>query len=564
MNPFREEAVRLISQHAGIEPPDVDSALTTPPKLQLGDFAFPCFALAKERKQKPNLLAQELAGKLGPELDRLGEARAVGPYVNLFVDRRRFADVVLREAIRQGVEVGRSTDGDGKVVAMDYSSPNIAKPFHVGHLRSTIIGGALYRLFETLGYRPLGINHLGDWGTQFGKQIVGLKRWGKPEDLRDLSALNRLYVKYHQEEAKNPELAEEARGWFRKQEEGDSEALRLWQGIRETSLEYFQRVYERLGVHFDHYLGESFYNDKMDAVIELAEARRIAKISEGALVIDLTAQGIETPALLRKADGATLYLTRDLAAAMYRKRTYAFHKLLYVVSSAQNLHFQQLFTCLKLLGEEWAEDCFHVNFGLIHGMSTRKGNVIYLEELLDEARERALRKMAETAEHRPELEDKEAVAEAVGLAAIFFSDLSKLRIKDYQFNWDTAISFEGDTGPYLINAHARIAGIVRKCGVELDPDADLSPLEEAEAHQLVSLVSRYGETLREAAALYEPSVLAGYLLELARALHGSYSKLRVKGEAEKVARARLLLFTVVKNVLANGLRILGIAPLERM
>ena len=564
MNPFREEAIRLISEHAGLAPAEVDAALTRPRRLEMGDFAFPCFVLAKQKKQAPGELAVELAASLKPDLELLGEARAAGPYVNLLVDRQRFAEAVLRAAIREGEEFGRSADGEGKVIGIDYSSPNIAKPFHVGHLRSTIIGGALYRLFETLGYRPIGINHVGDWGTQFGKQIVGLKRWGQPGDIRDLSALNTLYVKYHEEEAKQPELANEAREWFRRQEEGDPEAVRLWEGIRETSLDYFRKIYDRLGVRFDHYQGESFYNDKMGAVVELAERKGVATISKGALVIDLQEHGIETPALLRKADGATLYVTRDLAAAFYRKETYKFDKMLYVVASAQNLHFQQLFTCLKILGQEWADDCLHVNFGLIHGMSTRKGNVIYLEELLDEARARARQKMAESVLQRPELEDEEAVAEAVGLAAIFFSDLSKQRIKDYTFDWDVAISFEGDTGPYLMNAHARIAGIIRKCGVELDPEASLAPLVEPESHQLISLVSRYRETLREAAAQYEPSVLAGYLLDLARALHGSYKKLRVKDEEAIVAGARLLLFTVVKNVLASGLRILGIRPLDRM
>ena len=564
MNPFREEAVTLISRHTGLEPDAVESCLSKPPKLEFGDYAFPCFALAKKEKQAPNKLAAELAGRLEQDFELLEAAQASGPYVNLRVQRRKFAELVLRDALREGEDVGSSTEGEGKVIAIDYSSPNIAKPFHVGHLRSTIIGGAIYRLFEKLGHPTLGINHIGDWGTQFGKQIVGIKHWGKPEDIGDLSALNRLYVRYHQEEAKHPELTEEAREWFRKQEDGDAEALELWNGIRETSLKYFQRVYDRLGAKFDHYQGESFYNDKMDSIVDAAEEKGLTSVSEGALVVDLQDHGIETPALLRKGDGATLYMTRDLAAASYRKKTYDFHKLLYVVGTPQSLHFQQLFTVLKLLGEEWSEDCVHVNFGQVKGMSTRQGNVIYLEELLDEAKDRALKYMSESVEKRTELENAEEVAETVGIAAIFFSDLSKQRIKDYTFDWDHAISFEGDTGPYLLNAHARIAGIIRKCGVDVDPETELSLLSELEAHQLVSLVSQYQQTLREAARLYEPSVLANYLLELARALHASYNKLRVKGEEEGLARARLLLLTVVKNVLASGMRVLGITPLERM
>jgi arginyl-tRNA synthetase len=434
----------------------------------------------------------------------------------------------------------------------------------VGHLRSTIIGGALVRIFEALGYEVIGINHVGDWGTQFGRQIAGLKRFGQPGDENDLMSLNRLYVKFHEEADSDPGLVEEAREWFRRQETGDEEALALWRRIRDTSLDYFKRIYERLGVRFDSYTGESFFNDKMDVVIEEARAKGLAAVSDGALIIDLSEEGIDTPALLEKADGTTLYLTRDVAAARYRHDTYGCDRIVYVVASGQSLHFRQLFTVLKMLGHAWSEDCVHVNFGLVQGMSTRKGNVIYLEELLDEARDRALAYMHGQIEKRLELEDEETVAEAVGIAAIFFADLSKQRIKDYRFDWDLAISFDGDTGPYLMSAHARIAGILRNCGVEPDPDADVSPLVEPEAHRLVSLVARYPETLRDAARQYEPSVLANYLLELARGLHASYTVLRVKGEEAGRAQARLLLFTAVKQVLRSGLTILGIQPLERM
>ena len=302
----------------------------------------------------------------------------------------------------------------------------------------------------------------------------------------------------------------------------------------------------------------------MDAVVERADSLGLTSVSEGALVIDLEPHGIDTPALLRKADGATLYMTRDLAAACHRKKTYKFEKLLYVVGTAQSLHFRQLFKVLELMEEPWAKDCVHVNFGLVQGMSSRKGNVIYLEELLDEARNRAQEYMSANVDKRPDLEDEEAVAEAVGIAAIFFSDLSKQRIKDYNFSWERAISFEGDTGPYLMNAHARIAGIIRKCGVALDREADVTLLQEQSAHDLVSLVSRYTDALREAAKNFEPSILAAYLLDLARALHSGYKALRVKGEEEKLAGARLLLLAVVKNVLASGMRILGIKPLEKM
>ncbi len=564
MNLFRQEALDVLSRHTGLEPGKIDALLERPPKSELGDFAFPCFQLAKELKKAPPQIAEELAEKVAGELELLTEARALGPYLNLFVNRQEFARSILHAPGALDEDIGTSSEGEGKVIAIDFSSPNIAKPFHVGHLRSTIIGSTLYRIFSSLGYECVGINHLGDWGTQFGKQIVGLKHWGAEKDLEDLDALNALYVRYHEEEEKNPELADEARDWFRRQEAGDPEALALWEKIRQTSLDYFKKIYDRLSVRFDHYTGESFFNDKMDAVVERADSLGLTSVSEGALVIDLEPHGIDTPALLRKADGATLYMTRDLAAACHRQETYKFEKLLYVVGTAQSLHFHQLFKVLELMEEPWAKDCVHVNFGLVQGMSSRKGNVIYLEELLDEARNRAKEYMSANVDKRPELEDEEAVAEAVGIAAIFFSDLSKQRIKDYNFSWERAISFEGDTGPYLMNAHARIAGIIRKCGVELDPGADITLLQEQSAHDLVSLVSRYTDALREAAKTSEPSILAAYLLDLARALHSGYKELRVKDEEEKLAGARLLLLAVVKNVLASGMRILGIKPLEKM
>ena len=561
---FREEAVRTIAKHGDLDPAEVAKALTTPPKPDMGDLAFPCFLLAKKLKKAPPAIASELAEKVSGDLDLFESANAIGPYLNLNVDRTKFAQTVLGAAIAEGEAYGRSEEGAGKVVAIDYSAPNIAKPFHVGHLRSTIIGGALYRVFDAVGYKVIGINHIGDWGTQFGKQIVGLKRFGQPEDVNDLMALNRLYVKYHQEEEANPELTEEARDWFRRQEAGDEEALDRWRTSRETSLDYFKKIYERLGAQFDSYDGESFFNDKMETVVDEATSKGLTSISEGALIIDLEKEGIKTPALLKKADGATLYLTRDVAAARYRHDTFDCDRILYVVATDQSLHFKQLFTVLKLLGYDWAESCAHVNFGRVHGMSTRKGNVIYLEELLDEAKDRALKYMREHIEKRPDLEDEEAVAEAVGMAAIFFSDFSRQRIKDYTFDWDQAISFEGDTGPYLLNAHARIAGIIRKCGVEFDPEADVSPLVEPEAHQLVRLIERYPHALSETARQCEPSILASYLLDLAGGLHSGYRALRVKDEEPAKANARLLLFTIVKRVLKNGLGLLGIPALERM
>jgi arginyl-tRNA synthetase len=567
-NPFVQEVVERLHAATEIPAEQIRSTLSYPPSLDLGDIAFPCFLLAKQRRKSPPEIAGELVDEVfGSPTDHVAGATAAGPYLNISFNRKTYAKWVLRQTMTYGKNFGRSDEGAGRVVAIDYSSPNIAKPFHVGHLRSTIIGGALYRLFNALGYRSVGINHLGDWGTQFGKLIVGLKNWGSEDDLEDVLALNRLYVKYHEEEKNDKTLTDDAREWFRKQEAADPEAMRLWNGIRETSLDYFKRIYVRLGADFDHYTGESYFNDKMDEVVTMATDAGLTEVSDSALIIDLNKHGIKTPALLKKADGSTLYITRDLAAALYRHRTYDFHKLLYVVGSEQALHFQQLFKVCELLGFDWHEDIAHVGFGRVKGMSSRAGNVVYLEELLDQAKSKALEKLHANAETRPALEDEEAVAEAVGIAAIFFSDMSNRRIKDYTFDWDRAISFEGDTGPYLLNAHARIAGIIRKCEVEpcTNPDElrfDL--IDEPAAHRLVSLVARYPEALRSAARDYEPSAVATYLLDLAKGLHGSYRELRVKGEAPDLAQARLQLFLAVKQVLANGLAILGIPALERM
>jgi arginyl-tRNA synthetase len=562
MDKFRTEAVAVIADLTDLSAEEVDGLLTTPPKPEMGDFAFPCFPLAKTLKKAPPAIAAELAEKAPSSFEHLERLEAMGPYLNVWVNKSNLAESVLRDVIRQGESYGTSTLGADKTICIDYSHPNIAKPFHVGHMRSTIIGAALYRLHKTLGYTVIGINHLGDWGTQFGKQVVGLKHWGSPDDVNDLEKLKSTYVKYHEEET--DELLTEARDWFRRMEEGDTEALELWQAIRDTSVGYLQTIYSRLGVEFDSYDGEAFFNDKMEPVLAEADSKGITTVSDGATIVDLTDVGIDTPALLKKSDGATLYLTRDLAAIIYRKTTYNFHKLLYVVSMPQSLHFQQLFAVLRKMGYDWADDCEHIKFGMVKGMSTRSGNTIYLEEFLDEARDRALTKMREAVEKRPEDIDEQYVAEKVGQAAVLFWDLARNRVKDYEFDWDAAISFEGDTGPYLLNAHARIAGIIRNGGVDLNPDADVSPLTEPEAQRLVSLLGEYPAALEKTAETCEPSQLCQYLLDLAHALHSSYRILRVKDAEKDIAEARLLLFACVKHVLANGLRILGITPLDKM
>lgn len=559
---YQKEAVKLVVGATGLQQSEVIARMTVPPKPDLGDFAFPCFSLAKHFRNSPVNIAADLAAKIKPHCERIASVNHSGPYLNFWVDKRRFTHEVLCQVFAHGPDYGSADQGQGKTICIDYSSPNIAKPFHVGHLRTTIIGACLYRVYQKLGYRVVGINHLGDWGTQFGKMMVAIQRFGKPTDVNDLDALNKLYVRFHAEET--PELTAVARENFHRLEAGDPEIKAIWQAIRDTSLDYYKKVYARIGVSFDSFTGESFYNDKMDAVIDDARYKKVLLTSKGALIIDLEDEGIHTPALLGKADGTTLYLTRDIAAAVYRKKTYDFHKMLYVVGVEQNLHFNQLFACLKRLGHGWAEDCAHVNFGKVPGLSTRAGNAIDLESVFDEAARRIRDYMRDNEDSRPEIEDPLYVSEQVGKAAIFFSFLSRQRIKDYPFDWDRVCSFEGDTGPYLMNAYARIAGIIRKCGVEINPEVDAGLLVEPEAQNLVSLVSRFPFVIRSVTRNYEPHLLATFLLELSRGVHSVYKALRVKGEASALAEARLLLFFTVKTVLGEGMRLLGITPLEKM
>jgi arginyl-tRNA synthetase len=559
---YQKEAVRLIVEATGLHQRDVNALLAVPPSQELGDFAFPCFSLAKQSRRSPVDLSAELASKIKSRCLLIDSVKNVGPYLNFWVDRQRFTQDVLNEVSSQAERFGSSQQGHGKTVCIDYSSPNIAKPFHVGHLRTTIIGACLYRVYQKLGYHVVGINHLGDWGTQFGKMMVAIRLYGKPTDVYDLDALNTLYVRFHAEET--PEMTAMARNCFHRLEKGDPEVKAIWHAIRETSLAYYKKVYARLGVHFDSFAGESFYNDKMATIINEAHSKKILKTSDGALIVDLENEGISTPALLGKTDGATLYLTRDIAAAVYRKKTYGFHKMLYVVGAEQNLHFQQLIACLKRLGNQWAEECIHVNFGKVPGLSTREGNAIDLEAVFDEAAKRILEYIRLNEENRPKIEDPEYVAEQVGKAAIFYSFLSRQRAKDYPFDWDRVCSFDGDTGPYLINAYARIAGIIRKCGVKFNPAANAKLLVEPEAQNLVTLISKFPATIQSITLDHDPHLLTKYLLELARGVHTGYRSLRVKGETQDLAESRLLLLFAAKTTLGEGMRLLGITPLDKM
>ncbi len=465
MQKLKDEVSRLLAPRVSLEPAEVINLLEIPPEPNYGDLAFPCFSLAKIKKKAPPIIAEELYEELRNEEGLLWE-KAVprGPYLNFFIAPEVFSREVLQEIWTSGDKYGHYNLGKGQNVTIDYSSPNIAKPFGVGHIRSTVIGHSLYLIYRALGYNTIGINHLGDWGTQFGKLIVAYKSWGNESDLKEdpVNYLYKLYVQFHKLVEEKPDLDDEARYWFRKLENGDKEALDYWNRFRQLSMDNYELIYDLLGIEFEYYHGESHYNQMLDEVIELVQKKGIASESEGALMIDLEPHGLP-PVMLRKKDGATLYITRDLAAAIYRYETFKFARSLYVVGAEQTLHFQQLFKVLELLGFEWTSKCAHVPFGLIRfkegRMSTREGKIILLEEVLNRSIEMA-REIIE--EKNPDLADKESAARAVGLGAVRFGDLSNDRIKNIEFDWEKALDFSGETAAYIQYSHARICSILRK------------------------------------------------------------------------------------------------------
>jgi len=565
MNAFRDQIIQYLKCHVPLDEAELQRAIEVPPSVELGDYAFPCFPLARSLRKAPQAIATELAIAFQPTA-LIKEARAAGPYVNFFVDRVAYTRAGLGAILEQGSGYGKSTEGVGKTVVVDYSSPNIAKPFGVGHLRSTVIGNALYRIHDHLGYRVMRINHLGDWGTQFGKLIVAFKRWGNETDLTThaIQTLYDLYVRFHSEVETHPELEDEARGWFKRLEDGDPEAQAIWQRFRDLSLQEFARIYERLGITFDSQAGESFYEPYLDQTIERIRRAGLVSVSDEALIVDLRPYNMP-PCLLRKKDEATLYATRDLAAAMYRHETYGFWKMLYVVGADQRLHFQQVFKVLELMGFPWAQDCVHVDFGLIRfhdeKMGTRRGNIIFLEDVLDRAVE-----LAEQIVHEknPELPDKRQVAEAVGIGAVIFTDLSTRRVKDVNFEWEKVLTFEGETGPYVQYTHARACSVLRKADQPLRSDVDYSPLTQDEAFDLVRLLTDYPAVLRRAAENSEPFFVTDYLLTLSERFNKYYHNYRILTDDTAVREARLWLVKSVQTVIESGLTMLGIKAPEEM
>ena len=562
---YKQIIAELIKQHVDLDVEDIKKLIEIPPKSEMGDYAFPCFQLAKVMRKAPNMIAEELVSKINNE--GFEKITNLGPYVNFFVDKTAFSKATIEKVIEEGDKYGSSNIGEGKTVCIDYSSPNIAKPFHVGHLFSTSIGNSLYRLFEEEGYNVVGINHLGDWGTQFGKLISAYKRWVDEEALEKdaIAELLRIYVKFHDEAEKDPSLVDEGRMYFKRLENGEEEETALWKRFRELSLKEFNRVYDLLGVKFDSFAGEAFYNDKMQVVIDELREKNLLTESNGAQVVMLDEYNMP-PCIILKEDGATIYATRDLAAANYRKNTYDFDKCIYVVGTPQALHFKQVFKTLELSGKEWAKDCVHVGFGLVKfadgGMSTRKGKVILLDDLLNES----IAKTLETInEKNPELKNKEEIAKKIGIGAVIFTYLKNSREKDIIFDWKEILSFEGETGPYVQYSYARGNSILERAGDVDLTNVDYSKLNSKEEFELIKSLESFKKNVHSAIEKLEPSVVTRYVIEVAKLFNKFYNAHSVLNlEDEELKKARLALVKASLQVIKNGLGLLGIEVVEKM
>ncbi|MDO5327136.1 MAG: arginine--tRNA ligase [Clostridia bacterium] len=545
-------------------PEDLAALLEVPPEQSMGDYAFPCFKLSKALRMGPPMIAQKLAAAV--EKPEIARVECVGGYLNFFFNRENFARELMNAIMAAPEKWGSSQDGQGKTVCMDYSSINIAKRFHLGHLSTTVIGNSLKRIYDFQGWKTVSINHLGDWGTQFGKMICAYKKWGDKEAVEKggVDEMTRLYVRFGQEAEKNPTLEDEGRAWFKKIEEGDKEALEIFQWFKEVTLKDAMKVYDVLDVHFDSYAGESFYADKTGRVVEELEQKGLLKDSDGAKIVDLEEYGMP-PCLILKSDGATLYHTRDLAAAIYRKETYHFDQCLYIVAYQQDLHFKQLFKVLELMGYDWARDqCKHVAFGMVsyegQAMATRKGHVVLLDELLTRAQEKALGIINEKS---PNLENKEEVARQVGVGAVVYATLQNNRIKDIDFWWDRALNFDGETGPYVQYTFARCCSVLRKAP-EITAAPDYASLTDDEAQALLRLLSRFPETVAEACLRNEPSIVTRATTEIAKAYNKYYYEHRILDDDAGATAARLELTRATRQVIKTGLYLIGLDAPERM
>ena len=544
---------------------EITALIEVPPNKDMGDFAFPCFKLAKVFRKAPNMIAAELSEKIEAK-GVISNVTPLGGYINFFVNKSQLAETVIKDVLTKKEKYGHSDLGKDKTIVIDFSSPNIAKPFHIGHIRTTVIGNALYKIYDSQGYNTVRINHLGDYGTQFGKLIVAFKLWGNKEavEANPIPELLKLYIQFHDEAERHPEMEDEARAWFTKLENGDKEAKELWQWFRDESLKEFARVYDLLDIEFDSYNGESFYSDKMDRVIDIIKDKGLLQESQGTNIVDLEEYNMP-PALITKNDGSTLYMTRDLAAALYRKENYDFEKCIYVVGSQQSLHFQQLFKVLELVGFEWAKDMVHVPFGMVAleegTMSTRKGRVVFLEDVLKQSIEKTKETMLTK---NPNALNVDEIAKQVGVGAVVFQELSNSRIKDYTFSWSRTLSFEGETGPYVQYTHARCCAVLRKAEEEVTTDINYELLNDVDSAEVLKVIASFNKTILNAMRKNEPHIITRFVLDLAQAFNKFYHDNSILVEDAELRKARLALVCATRQALENGLKLLGMQAPERM
>ena len=561
---MKNQIVNLLSQNIEVlTSEEISQLIEIPPKPEMGDFAFPCFRLAKSYRKAPPMIAQDLKESIGDQAF-LSEIKVVGGYLNFYVDKAQYAQQII-DKYTNATDYGCSDQGKDKTICIDYSSPNVAKNFHVGHLRTTIIGNSLYKIFSKLGYKVVRINHLGDWGTQFGKLIVAYKKWGSREAVEEkgIEELMDIYVKFHEEAEKDDSLNDEARAWFLKMEQGDEEALEIWQWFRDISLKEFMRVYNILGMEFDSFAGESFYRDKTADVIKRLTDDGLLKESQGAMIVPLEEYDMP-PCIVAKKDGSSIYATRDLAAILYRKATYNFDRCLYVTGLEQKLHFAQVFKVIELMGNDYAKNLVHIPYGLVSlksgKISSRKGNVIFAEDLL---RESINKTTSIIEEKNPDIPDKEEVAKQVGIGAIIFNDLYNQRIKDVIFDWNKLLNFDGETGPYVQYTYARASSVLRKIG-EVPDTIDYTLLTDEASIGLLKEIERYPQVIKDAAERYEPSVIARYSIDLAHAFNKFYHECQINVEDETTKYTRTNVVKIARYIIKDALSLLGIQCPEQM
>ena len=560
---FKNELLKILSDITNLG--QENFLLEIPPENVNADFALPCFKLAKIFKKAPNLIALQIAQKIS-DVEFIAQVNVEGAYINFVLNKEIFAREIISQVLEKKDDFFKSDIGNGKNIVLDYSSPNIAKPFHVGHLRSTVIGNALYNIFSCLGYKCVSVNHLGDWGTQFGKLITAYKNWGNESDVKnkEIKELMKLYVKFHDEVQKNPALNDVARSWFVKMQDGDEQALKLWKWFNDISMEEFQKVYDRLGIKFDYYTGESFYNDKLQAVVDELKEKDLLVESDGAMIVDLENYKMP-PCLILRRDGGTLYPTRDIAAAIYRKEKFDFDKCIYVTALDQKLHFEQWFKVVELMGYDWAKNLVHVPFGLVSldsgKLSTRSGHVVLMEDLLDEA-------VAKTKqiinEKNFELENKDEIANIVGIGAVVFNDLYNSRIKDVTFSWDKILNFDGETGPYIQYTYVRTCSVLKKAGKTNKNEINYEILTDEASMNIIKLINLFAEKIIDAAEKFEPYIVSRHLMNIAHAFNKFYHDNYILNAPEQVKNARLNLTLCVNLVLKFGLELIGLKVTDVM